>query len=130
MERDDLVPNATDGSPATSWRTENYTTAQFGNLKQGVGLVVDAGQAVRLGSLTLKTPAPGFRAEIKAGSAAQGPFPEVVSSDEPVGPETTFTLHVPAPRRFYLIWITQLTQYDTGDPTKPFGAEIAEVSGS
>jgi serine/threonine protein kinase len=127
VELDSLVPNATDGSTGTSWRTENYTTAQFGNLKQGVGLVLDAGRAVRVGSLTVDSPTAGIAAEIEAGSSPQGPF-QVVSADRTVGSRTTFPLRVPSGRRYYLVWITALTRYDTGDPTKPFGARISEVS--
>jgi eukaryotic-like serine/threonine-protein kinase len=33
-----------DGNPATSWTSELYNTAQFGNLKKGVGLLLDLGQ--------------------------------------------------------------------------------------
>lgn len=126
-ERNDLVRLATDGSTATSWQTENYTTAQFGNLKQGVGLVVDARRASRLGSLTVSSPTAGFSAEIKAGASAHGPF-QLVSPDQSVGARTTFALRVASPERFYVIWITRLTRYDDGDPTKPFGARISEVT--
>jgi hypothetical protein len=128
VERDDLVPDATDGSASTAWRTENYTTAQFGNLKQGVGLVLDAGKSVRLGSITVRTGTPGFAAEIRAGASLKGPFPTVVSSDRTVGATTTFTLHVPQDRRYYEVWITRLTRFDTGDSTKPYGAQISEVT--
>jgi eukaryotic-like serine/threonine-protein kinase len=126
-ERNDQIPGATDGNPSTYWQTEHYTTAAFGNLKQGVGLVLDAGKSVRLGSLTIKAPTPGFAAEIKAGTSPSGPF-SPVSSDQTVADTTTFTLNVPDGRRYYLIWITRLVQFDTGDPSKPFGARISEVT--
>jgi serine/threonine protein kinase len=129
-EGDNSLANATDGSTATSWETERYTTASFGNLKQGVGLVLDAGKPVRLGSLTIQSPTPGFTAEIKTGSSPQGPFPNVVSSPETVGDRTTFTLHVPSGHRYYLIWITKLAQFDTADASKPFAAKISEATGS
>lgn len=127
VERNDLLGKATDGSTATYWQTEHYTTAQFGNLKRGVGLVLDAGKAVRLSSLRIQTGTTGFSAEIKAGSSAGGPF-DVVSSEQIVGSTTTYTLHVPDPERYYVVWITRLTQFDTGDPSKPFGAQISEVT--
>jgi len=127
QEMNTQIPAATDGNPSTYWQTERYTTAAFGNLKQGVGLVLDAGKSVRLGSLTIKTPVPGFSAEIKAGSSQSGRF-DVVSSDQTVGGATTFTLNVPEARRYYVIWITKLVQTDTGDPSKPFAARIAEVT--
>jgi serine/threonine-protein kinase len=129
QERNDLVRLATDGSTGTSWQTEHYTTAEFGNLKQGVGLVLFTGpDPARLGSLTIRTPTPGFTAVIEA-APLDGPF-AIVSSPQTVHDKTTFTLHVKAPRRLYMIWITKLARFDTGDPSKPFGARIGEVSGS
>jgi hypothetical protein len=45
-----------------------------------------------------------------------------------VNGSTTFSLNVTTARRYYVVWITQLVHFDTGDPTKPYGAEIAEVT--
>ena len=129
VERDDLLSAATDGSTSTFWQTEHYTTAQFGNLKPGVGLVVDAGKPVKLDSLKIETATSGFTALIKAGNSKGGPFTDV-SAEQTVGDSATFTLHVPSAVRYYVVWITQLTAFDTGDASKPFGAQIAEISGS
>ena len=129
VERNDLLDAATDGSTSTFWQTEHYTTAQFGNLKRGVGLVLDAGKPVKLGSIRLQTATSGFSALIKAGSSPNGPFTEV-SAEQTVGDTTTFTLHVSTEERYYVVWITQLTAFDTGDSSKPFGAQIAEVTAS
>jgi hypothetical protein len=128
-ERNDLLSQATDGSTVTFWQTEHYTTAQFGNLKQGVGLVVSTGgTATKLATLTVQTTTPGFTAEIQAGDS-EGSF-SVVSSSQTVGDKTTFDLHLDGPKHLYVIWITQLVRFDTGDPTKPFGAKINEITGS
>ena len=53
-EYDALAANATDGQSPTSWQTERYRSSTFGNLKSGVGLVLDAGADVRLRSLTVE----------------------------------------------------------------------------
>jgi serine/threonine-protein kinase len=130
VERNDLLHYATDGSTATSWQTEDYATAAFGNLKQGVGIVLSTGTApVKLSTLTVQTPTPGFNAEVKAGSSEQGPF-ELVSSNQIVGTKTTFDLHPAGAERFYMVWITNLVYYDTGDPTNHYGARISEITGS
>jgi eukaryotic-like serine/threonine-protein kinase len=129
-ERNDLLHLATDGSTATSWQTEHYTTAAFGNLKQGVGIVVSTGnEPVKLGSLTVDTPTPGFKAEVEAGDSEHGPF-DVVSSDRTVGSKTTFALHVSEARRFYMVWLTELVYFDTGDPVHHYGARISEITGT
>ncbi len=107
QEHDEEVGNATDGNAVTSWGTEHYSTAEFGNLKSGVGLVLDAGRSVRLDSLTIVSDTPGYKARIEAGASSSGPF-DSVSATRTVGTRTTFSLSVGASRRYYLVWITRL----------------------
>jgi hypothetical protein len=106
-EHDEEVANATDGDPATAWETERYDTVDFGNLKDGVGIVVDAGRAVQLGSLTILSDTPGYMARIEAGASSNGPF-DAVSSTQAVGRRKSFSLSVDPARRYYLVWITRL----------------------
>ncbi len=122
------IAAATDGNPATAWETEHYTTAAFGNLKHGVGLVLDAGRPLRLGTITITTGTPGFTATVKAGDSAAGPFPEQAAPSRTVGGRTAFTLHVAAPHRYYLLWITALTRASDGRGSTPYAATIAEIS--
>jgi eukaryotic-like serine/threonine-protein kinase len=114
----DTASAATDGNTGTDWYTQIYATPEFGNLKQGLGLVVNAGRAVKLKSLTVETPTPGFVATIRAGGSPQGPFTDD-SSAQTVGATTTFTLRG-ATAQYYVVWITRL----------PSGgkAEISEVT--
>jgi predicted Ser/Thr protein kinase len=107
QEHDELVSNATDGHLSTSWETEHYHSVNFGNLKDGVGIVFDAGKPVRLHSLTVDSDTPGFVADVKAGSSSSGPF-DTVSGSQTVGDHATFRLSVPVARRYYLLWITRL----------------------
>jgi len=120
-ENEDLVGNATDNDPATYWQTEDYSTPDFGNLKQGVGIVVDAGKPVTLGSLTVTSNTPGFNARIKASDSETGPFHRV-SDSQTVGDRTTFSIQEDAPARYYLVWITSLppdTYADINEITAP-----------
>jgi serine/threonine-protein kinase len=107
QENDGLVANATDGNASTDWHTEHYRSAEFGNLKSGVGLVLDAGTAVSPNSITIESSTPGYTADIKAGASSNGPF-DTVSNPLEVGSRTTFQLSVDPARRYYLIWITKL----------------------
>jgi serine/threonine protein kinase len=104
----DTAPNATDGSTATSWYTQTYGDQTFGGLLTGLGLVLDAGSAVELSHLTVKTPSPGggFAAEIQAGDSPTGPF-ATDSSSQTVNGTTTFSL-TGKTARYYVVWITQL----------------------
>jgi hypothetical protein len=106
-EHDEEVANATDGNLRTYWETEHYSSDTFGNLKDGVGIVVDAGGPVRLGAITVASDTPGYVAKIEAGASSSGPF-DSVSSSQTVGDSTTFQLSTSTAERYYLVWITQL----------------------
>jgi eukaryotic-like serine/threonine-protein kinase len=107
QEHSATAARATDGDPSTYWYTETYKTRSFGGLKDGVGLVLDAGESVALESLTVSTPTPGFQAAVLAGDSESGPFSTTDSATETVGPTTTFTLQG-ATARYYCLWITEL----------------------
>jgi predicted Ser/Thr protein kinase len=107
QEHNELLGKATDGNASTAWETEHYHSVTFGNLKDGVGIVFDAGSPVKLGALTVTSGTPGFTAEVKAGASANGPF-DTVSSSQTVDSRTTFELSVPTAERYYLLWITRL----------------------
>lgn len=42
-----------DGDPATAWTSELYVTPEFGNLKKGVGLLLDLGQPTSVHKVTI-----------------------------------------------------------------------------
>ncbi len=113
------APRATDGNPATYWTTEIYATREFGNLKRGLGLVLDAGSPVRLGRLTVQTPTPGFTARVEVGDSPQGPF-QPDSAARVVGARTTFALQGKR-GRYYVVWLSEL-------PPQRY-ARISEVTG-
>ncbi len=119
-EHSETAALATDGSTSTSWMTELYGNQDFGGLKDGVGLVLDAGRPVKLTRLTVTTPTPGFTAEIEAGDSQTGPFP-ADSSSQTVSGTTTFTLRGKT-ARYYVVWVTRLPPGDR--------AEISEVKAS
>jgi hypothetical protein len=114
----DTAANATDGSASTLWLTQSYGSQAFGGLLTGLGLVLDAGSSVKLASLTVTTPTPGFVAEIQAGDSSTGPF-TADSASQTVNGTTTFRLNG-ATAQYYVVWITQL----------PVGlrAEISEIT--
>jgi serine/threonine-protein kinase len=109
-EHNAAAPLATDGNEATFWATETYDSPAFGGLKSGVGLVLDAGGPVKLGSLTVTTDTPGYTAKILSGDSESGPFADD-SSAETVGASTTFDLNG-ATARYYVVWITALPPGD------------------
>jgi eukaryotic-like serine/threonine-protein kinase len=121
-EHNEAARLATDGDSSTYWETEHYASQDFGGLKSGVGLVIDAGKAVKLAKLGVSTDTPGFTALVRAGASSQGPFTDVASS-QTVNGATVYSLHVPKPERYYLLWITRLAP--DGDR---FQTHVSEVS--
>ena len=105
-EHDADAPKATDRNLSTFWTTERYNSAAFGGLKDGVGLVIDAGRGAALGHMTVATDTPGFTAQILSGNSASGPF-TADSSTRTVGSSTTFALNGHS-ARYYVVWITNL----------------------
>jgi serine/threonine-protein kinase len=97
---------ATDGDPTTAWVTQSYSTEAFGNLKDGLGLVLSSPSSVALKSLTVTTTTPGLVAEIKVGDSPSGPF-ALDSASHTVSGTTKFTLDGKS-GSYWLVWITQL----------------------
>jgi hypothetical protein len=123
-----LAPRAIDGNPATFWRTETYKGQQNDLAgKSGVGLVLDAGQAVTARELKLSTPVPGWSARIL--STRMATIPPDITGWKAVSPAFTLTGSTRTvkldgvPARFYLLWITRLT----GTPGK-WSASVSEAT--
>lgn len=115
----DLVGYAVDGDASTAWQTQTYYDNALG--KPGVGLYVDAGRAVRAGSLQLQTSTPGYAVSIYGATATPNPDTFVagsggwvkVGSVDPVSSSQKIALHAGhAAYRYYLVWITSLGGQD------------------
>lgn len=63
-ERNDIVDQAIDGDPATSWNTHTYLSSGWGGLKEGVGLAVDLGSSQEVSEVTVRFPRGNYGVEI------------------------------------------------------------------
>jgi eukaryotic-like serine/threonine-protein kinase len=115
-EHSELAGNITDGKPSTYWTTEDYRDDTMAG-KKGVGVVVDAGTPVTLSRIRIVTDTPGFKAEIEATNIPGG-TPVKISENKVVGRTTSFEIDEGAPKRYYLVWITNLAS----------GATLAHVN--
>lgn len=118
------VELAFDGDTATSWSTYEYRgSPAFGNLKDGVGLLLDLGSAQDLAAVTLTTSAPGATVEIRTGDSADAGLDGFTPvADAELGQETELAFDEPVSARYVLVWITGLVPSEGG-----FSAGIAEV---
>jgi eukaryotic-like serine/threonine-protein kinase len=123
-ENDQLAGAAIDGQAATSWRTVSYQSRTFGNLKSGVGLVVDLGTATKVDKVAITSPTAGWAvsAYVADGDPSQldGWGPPVASATDIRSTTTTLDLDG-ASGRSILLWIT-----DLGDGPQ-FRVEITDV---
>ena len=117
---------AIDGSDATGWSTEIYATRSFGNLKSGVGLILDLASVQQLDRLTILSPTTGWAVEVLASTTSPSPTSRSgwglpVASASNIQSKVSFDLHGTGAREI-LIWIT-----DLGDGPEN-RVELTEVS--
>ena len=122
------VPLAFDGNSGTAWSTQHYNSPAFGNLKDGVGLWVDLGKNARVSRVTITSPIPGWRFELKAGTLPDrlsGPLASTGGNTSfRMGTNGTVTVELrPVTARGILIWITELAPQDGR-----FAAAVGEVA--
>jgi hypothetical protein len=124
-ENDKDVPLAYDGNPSTAWSTLEYRNSPaFGNLKDGVGIVLDLGSSRSLAGATISTTTPGATVEVRT---ADQPADDLAgfkpAAHGKLDATTDLTFDKPVKARFVLVWITGLVQSDNG-----FSADLAEVA--
>jgi hypothetical protein len=123
-EEESTVSNAHDGDQTTAWTTDTYTTANFGNLKPGVGLKVDFGQPEKVSSVRLAFGTAGQTVELRAAdtdSNSVDAFP-VTARVASGGRDMELQPTDEQAHRYWIVWITQLPQADRG-----FRAQLDEM---
>lgn len=121
-ERPVDVPNAADGDPESVWYTERYETADFGNLKDGVGLLLSAADGARIDEIALDSPTAGASFEVLGGAGATGERP-VLASGATAGGEQTVPLEGVDAGNEVVLWFTALTEDEEGK----FWAGVGQV---
>jgi hypothetical protein len=95
--------------PAMGWVTQWYATPEFGDLKQGTGLLLDMGRTVTVTTvkLTLGSP-PGTELQVRLGTAPDPSALPVVTTATAGGDTLSLPLTAPARARYVLVWFTRL----------------------
>jgi hypothetical protein len=104
-ENDSAASLATDGVLSTAWKSERYRRSFS---KTGVGLVVDAGRAVKANRVVVATETPGYTAEVRVSASPTGPSVSV-SKEQSLKARTTFALR-PQSGRYLMLWITSMPE--------------------
>jgi eukaryotic-like serine/threonine-protein kinase len=124
-ENDQDTPLTIDDDPATAWSTLTYRgSPAFGNLKPGVGLLLDLGDTQSVAAVTVTSTTPGATVEIRTADAPADDLDGFTAvADGTVESETEFAFDEPVTAQYVLVWITGLVDGPDG-----FKAEIAEVT--
>ncbi len=99
-----------DGDPARGWQTERYNTAEFGNLKSGVGLLIDVQPVEQFVEIIVRSPSRGWSMELYV---ADDPSGVVADWGSPVAEVTDVRADVvfediDQGGRSLLLWFTRL----------------------
>jgi hypothetical protein len=103
------APQAIDRSPATAWRTDWYTSARFGNLYPGTGLLLVMRRPVTVTAARISLGRiPGASLQLRVGAAPVLAALRPVAHAADTGGVVRLRLASPAHGRYVLIWFTRL----------------------
>jgi serine/threonine-protein kinase len=125
---------AVDGDPTgTAWETEHYDSETFAGTKTGpdpgVGIYVTTKSAATAAKMTVRTPTPGWDAEVFA--ATSGPPSDIAGWGQPVGSVTNASgiaeidLNVRTPSRYFLLWFNKASP--AADQAGRYQVEISDI---
>ncbi|GGO62328.1 protein kinase family protein [Nonomuraea cavernae] len=108
-EKQELAHLTIDGKPSTFWKTDNYNSAELGNLKDGVGLLLDMGKSMQISDVVATlADAPGATVELKVGSKPELSSLKTVAKAKDASGKITLTPDQAATGQYVLIWFTRL----------------------
>jgi hypothetical protein len=111
----DLASGIINGGDGQAWHSSWYTSAGFGNLQSGTGILLDMGETVNLSRvrLVLGTPV-GADVRVQVGNTSLAAGLPVAASASDVGGTVQLRLNPAASGQYVLIWFTQLPLYSQG----------------
>ncbi|GAA2653123.1 protein kinase family protein [Streptomyces vastus] len=117
-ENPEDIEKAYDSSPGTYWETSFYTSADFGRLKSGVGIILDLGKVQQVGKVTVSFVG-DTSVELRAASGEASAEPTSFDSFSKIA-EGSGTTGVLKPdesveTRYLLVWLTELPLTDDGN---------------
>ncbi len=123
-ERPDLTAFMLDGDLGTSWKSEGYDNRAFGNLKEGIGVIVELPERQTLTSLVVTASTQGWAAQVFIADDVPdslGGWGQSVDGRTAIEGGAEFDLRR-VQGRYVLLWVT-----DLGDAPPRLRMEIAEL---
>jgi hypothetical protein len=131
-ENDAQAPLAlADGSGATSWSTECYSSQYMGG-KSGVGLIVTL-SAASAGLLSVEAVNAPYALQVFASTDATPPtllagWGEPIADKAFAGVPGVVDTSVPTPASHLLVWLTELGPDDGCSTANPYRGRLAEIT--
>lgn len=124
VENNSQAPNVYDGNPATTWTSELYSTRQFGNLKKGVGLLLNLGQPTSVHQATISLANGPLDVTVFAASSPNLQGATVLGKVTGASGQVRLKAATVMPQSQYIIvWFTSLAPYG-----RQFGASVSEIA--
>lgn len=105
-----------------AWQTDRYNSAEFGNLKSGLGLGLELEEEATVSSVSIISGTPGGTVEIRVGDSPDPEDAETVATGELPDDTGTIELDEPATGTHVFVWITELPSVSEG-----YRARISEI---
>ncbi|MEJ2886847.1 protein kinase family protein [Actinomycetospora aeridis] len=119
------INRAADNNPSTTWSTSEYRQ-QLPALKPGIGMMTTFTAPSAVSAVTVRSPSPGTRIEIRSAPAADVPIAgtQLLGAGTVEGDELRIPLQAAPPTGNLLVWITALGQ----DDDDRYVTELADVT--
>ncbi|MFI8434214.1 serine/threonine protein kinase [Streptomyces sp. NPDC079020] len=116
-EKPGSIKNVHDGDPSTFWNTDGYYSADFGRLKEGVGVVLDLGKVQQVGAVDVSFLGGTTSVELRTTEASSVPalpggFTKIAEGS---GTKVSLKPGKPVQARYVLVWLTNLPLSDDGN---------------
>ncbi|MDH2425549.1 protein kinase family protein [Sphaerisporangium sp. TRM90804] len=112
-EHPEITQLAIDGKSSTEWHTDSYQSAEFGRLKEGVGLLLDMGRQTSVADVVVSLgDAPGASVQLRVGDNPDLGDLKKAAEQENVSGTVTLTPSRPASGQYVLIWFTRLPAFE------------------
>lgn len=112
------APQAIDGDSETFWHTKNYFGPGFGNLKPGLGLILDLGEPKTVTSVTVEALGE-HSVQLRAAASSVSAMPASEDDFELIaegsGDSLTLGGEEAVESRYLLVWLTELPRGDDGN---------------
>ena len=104
---------AIDASSSTAWQSQWYSSASYGGLKTGTGLLVDFGRPVTIVSADLNFGVPGAYVQLRGANSPSASILKTIGGTKDAGTSTTIRPQE-IPVRYILVWFTSLPPTSSG----------------